>query len=159
MQSFSDGGVTAPQSEDGDGLVFAGGTVGVLLLRPGEGRGEVAVVRRVTAQALMAAAVGVLKESERQARKAARCIAGVVVTKIDLGEHGIPVVLRLVNAHEEHLGQGVVEAFDAAVGLGVGRSGGDDLENPQASVYRPRKLGGELPLSQRRVTGQPLSGR
>ena len=49
-------------------------------------------------------------------------VDGIIVSSLDVREAEVPIVLAFVDHHGKHLGDGVVEAFDTAIGLRVVRA-------------------------------------
>ena len=115
--------------------------------------GQVDVCEVVALQGLVTADVVGFEDGEWEAGKATGVdlvgrkpcggVYGVVVGRGDVQQQHVPIGLLFVAEHGEHLGQGVVDALDAAVGAGV-VGAGVDLVDPKAVVNGAGKLGSEV---------------
>ena len=73
-------------------------------------------------------------------RQTSGCVNGVIVSKLNVRQVQVPVVLAFIHHHRQHLGHGVVDAFDATVATGVVSARGD-LSNVQQLENGGGKLG------------------
>ena len=135
--------------EDVEAVLFAHNCVSAKLAVGG----EIAVLKLIASETLMAAGVLIVEDRHREAGEAVhvhlvRSETGgganrVVVGELDVREMKIPIVLSLVDDHGEHLSHGVVDAFNPTVAVGmVGTC--SDFAHVEALKKGNRQFGAEL---------------
>ena len=148
-QCVGEGGVSAGNARNGEGMVFANNIVRALL----SVCSQVALDQVVAGQTLVSRYYGAFENRQGETwkpthanlvgRQTRRRADRTVASELDLREPQIPVVLSLVDDHRQHLGHSVVHRLNAPVALRMIRACGK-LAHSQQLVYSLRKRGTEL---------------
>ena len=123
MQSVGEGGVSALNTRNGEGVVCTDNVVRALL----PVGGQVAIAQVVTGQTLVSHDTSAVKNRQGEpwesahvdlvGRQTRRRSDGIVVSEIDVGQMRVPIVLSLVGDHSQHLGHNVVYPLNAPVAV------------------------------------------
>ena len=148
-QCVGEGGASAVNARNGEGMVFANNIFRALL----SVCSQVAIRQVVAGQTLVSRYSGPFENRQGETwklthvnlvgRQTRRRADRIIVSELDMREPKIPIVLSLADDHSQHLGHSVVRPLNASVAVGmVGACG--KLAHSQQLVYSLSKLGADL---------------
>ena len=124
-QRVGEGGVSAVNTGNGEGVVCADNVVRALL----PVGGQVAIGQVVTGQTLVSHDTSAVNNRQREPWKSAhvdlvgrqtrRRADGIVVSEFYVGQMQAPIVLSLVDVHSQHLGHSVIYPLNAPDTVGM----------------------------------------